>query len=331
MRQLMISLDKKILDFNSAAAKRMIDYGEKMELFIIIPHVLPQNIQLSPRVNVYSVSGSKIQQFFKLINLGKKLIVKKTITQVTTQDPFFTGLIGFWLKRLTRVKLQVQLHGDFFDSPYYRQGSPGNRLKYYLARFIVKRADSLRAAGNRIKDSLLALGIKQNKIEVRPVAVNIQEIANYIPKFNLHQKFPEAKKIFLVLGRLDKVKNLAWLINLFAEVVKQAPNNFLLIVGSGKLRSELQNKINRLNLRIKNIRLESETNDPYSYIKTADCLLFPSLSEGYGLVAIEAAAAGTPIIMNDVGVANYELFSNERVKILQIDNKKEWLDAILNI
>lgn len=331
MRQLMVSLDKKILDPNSAVAKRMVEYGQDGELYIIIPHTLPQNIQLSPTVNVYSVKGNKFQQFFNLINLGLKLIKKKSITFVTAQDPFFTGIIGLWLKRLTKIKLQVQLHGDFFGSNYYRLGSWQNWLRYHIARRVIARADSLRVVSNRIVGSLLAMGIKQNKIEVRPVAINAQEIKDYAPKFNLHQKYTNAKKIFLALGRLDKVKNLAWLINLFTEVVKQEPNYFLLIVGSGILRSELQNKINKLNLPNKNIGLEPETSDPYSYLKTADCLLFPSLSEGYGLVAIEAAAAGTPVIMNDVGVANYELPQSEKVKILQIDNKKEWLKAILQI
>ena len=39
MQTLMISLDKNILDKNSMAAKRMVVYGKKSDLFIIIPEI----------------------------------------------------------------------------------------------------------------------------------------------------------------------------------------------------------------------------------------------------------------------------------------------------
>jgi glycosyltransferase involved in cell wall biosynthesis len=77
--------------------------------------------------------------------------------------------------------------------------------------------------------------------------------------------------------------------------------------------------------------LEKWTDDPFSYVKTADCVLFPSLSEGYGMVAMEAHAAGTPIIMTDVGVANYELPAGPKVIITPLDDRDKFIQAILQL
>lgn len=324
----MISLDKNILDKNSAVARRMVEYGKENELFIIIPDAKKVKFDLSGAVHAETSGGfCKKSQFFKLKKLGDKLIKEKNIEMITTQDPFFTGLVGVWLKKKTGAKLEIQIHGDFFSGDYYRRGSLGNRLRYFIARRIIGRANSWRVVGQRIKMSLKLLGVPEEKIFVRPVPTDEEKIKNYISKINLHDKYSEYKKIFLVLGRLDAVKNIFWLIDVFKEA---APDKLLLIVGGGAEEKSLRNKVARFGLQNK-IKFEPWTDDPYSYIKTADCVLFPSLSEGYGLVAMEAAAAGTPIIMNDVGVANYELKPSEKVKILPINDKDKWVKAILEI
>lgn len=332
MRQLMVSLDKKILDPNSAVARRMIEYGKENELFIIIPSEEKKSFDLSDTVHVQSTGGkNKITQLFNLYWLGDSIFKKRfnnlTIEQfITVQDPFFTGLVGWCLKKRFRVKLEIQMHGDFFGDYYKKQW-----LRLCLAEFVLKRTDVIRVAGERIKQNLTKFNkIDGRKIVVRPIAVDVEKIKNYQPKIDLRQKYPGYEKIFLVLGRLDPVKNIVWLIEVFKEVVKQKSKYLLLIVGGG---TEEQSKMFNVQCSMfhKNITLEPWTTDPISYLKTADGLLFPSLSEGYGLVAMEANAAGCSVIMNDVGVANYELKSSDKVKILPINNREAWIEAILSV
>jgi glycosyltransferase involved in cell wall biosynthesis len=216
------------------------------------------------------------------------------------------------------------VHGDFLGEYYKNQW-----FKIKLAKFVLNKADKIRVVGERIKKSLKNLNIVKNKIEIRPIVVDAEKIKNYQAKFNLHKKYIGYGKIFLVLGRLDSVKNISWLIDIFTEVIKQK-NYLLLIVGDGLEQKNLQFKVKKYNLD-NNIKFEFWTNDPISYLKTADCVLFPSLSEGYGLVPMEANATGIPVIINDVGVANYELKPSERVKILKINNKEAWIKAILEV
>ena len=165
---------------------------------------------------------------------------------------------------------------------------------------------------------------------MKPIAVDEEKIKAYIPTIQLHEKYPGYEKIFLVLGRVEPVKNIAWLIDVFADVVKQKSNYVLLIVGSGSEEDTIRSQVTRYRLQ-ENVKFEGWTNDPWSYLKTADCLLFPSLSEGYGLVVMEAIAAGTPVIMNNVGVAGYEMHGSDTVRIATVTQRYDWITRISHV
>jgi glycosyltransferase involved in cell wall biosynthesis len=325
MKILSISLDKKILDKNSQVALRMKEYGQKDELFIMIPSLKGEDFSLSKTVRVYPSSGqSKLQQYRNLKKLGKKLIEENNIELITTQDPFFTGRIGVWLKKKTKVKLEVQVHGDFFDSNYY-----SNRIINFISRKVIKKADKIRTVGQRIKESLLKLGIDEKKIIVKPIKLinHLDQSDGYV---DLKKNHPKFEKYFVFVGRLVPVKNIEWLIGIFLEVVKEKQNYGLFIIGDGFLRGKLEKLVHGLGLE-NNIIFTGWMTYPPSSMKSADCVLFPSLSEGCGLVSMEAQAAGVPVIMNDVGVANYELKPSEKVKILPINDKQKWIKAILEV
>ncbi|OGH64447.1 MAG: hypothetical protein A2821_02920 [Candidatus Magasanikbacteria bacterium RIFCSPHIGHO2_01_FULL_41_23] len=331
MRTLMLSLDQEILNPDSRVAARMRSYGQNKTIDIIIPSVKNNTVNLSPTVTAYGSGGTKWQQFFYLLKRGSGLLQLNNYEIITAQDPFLVGFAGMLLKQKKQI-FEIQIHGDFFGGSYYRNSGLKNWLYYYLARWLViPYADQIRVVGERVKQSIIKLGIREEKISVQPIVVPVKEIQEYIPKQNAHDLFPEFNKIFLCLGRLDTVKNVGWLIAVFNDYVH---NNhvpvLLLIAGDGSERNQLEIQVK--NLDAKNyIRFLGALKNPLDYLKTVDCLLFPSLSEGYGLVAMEAAAAGTKIIMNDVGVANYELKASERVTIVAVNDWVEFMTALKNI
>lgn len=324
----MISLDKNILNARSAVARRMVEYGKNDELFIIIPDKKKVVISLSATTHVYLTGGNKIQQFWRLKKIGEKLIKENSVNEITAQDPFYTGLVGFLLKKKFGIKLEVQVHGDFFDDYYKRQW-----LRIRLAKFVIKHANIIRVVGERIKSSLIKLGINKEQIVVRSVEIENLDLGVYlkISKENIiKNKYPNFEKYFFWGGRMEPVKNLFWLVDIFAEVVKVNPKYFLLLVGSGSQLSVLQKKVSDLNLD-ENIKFLPWTDSFISFLANSDCLLFPSLSEGYGLVPMEASAAGINVIMNDVGVANYELKPSKKVKIIPVSDLESWMKVIFEI
>lgn len=327
----MISLDSEILNPGSRAASRMRLYGFHEELDIIIPTRSDQHVALSETVRVWGSGGNKFQQFWRLLALGKKLVVGNDYDAITAQDPFVTGWVALRLRQ-SNTPIEVQIHGDFFGSKYYRHSGLKNLVYYLVARWlVVPRADRIRVVGERVKHSIIKIGVPENKIYIQPVPVPTEQIAAYVPKDDVHGEYPGFRKIFLFLGRLEPVKNPAWLIKLFSDYLDQAnESDLLLVAGDGHERKYLEYLARRLGVD-NNVRFIGWLKNPLDYLKTVDAVLIPSLSEGYGLVAMEASAAGAKIIMTDVGVANYELKASERVRIVPVNDRRLFLQALTTV
>lgn len=332
MKILMISLDKNILDPQSSAAGRMFQYGHHDDVFVIIPAKEEKRFDLKPSLtHILSTGGnSKFVQLFRILKLGRQIIKEAGIEEITTQDPFLTGLAGILLRRGfkksgdKRIILEIQVHGDFFSFRYYY----GWRI--WLGRWVIRHADKIRVVGERVKKSLLDLNIDERIIRIKSVQAVLTQDNTFTPKLDVHEKYGHNKKIFLSIGRLEKVKNLFWLIDVFGQASVKKNEMLLLIVGSGAEEDALREKVKILGLTDQ-IKFESWTENPLSYIKTADCLVISSLSEGYGLTAMEAFTLGTPVIMNDVGVAGYELKPSSKVNIVSIGDKERFVQAMLSL
>ena len=111
-------------------------------------------------------------------------------------------------------------------------------------------------------------------------------------------------------SRLTREKNIGLAIGSAKNLIPNHPNILLLIVGSGPELNNLKIQVTRYKLQ-DDVVFEPWTNDLASYYKTADLFLLTSNYEGYGRTVIEAASAGLPVIMTDVGVATPTLSGRE--------------------
>ena len=103
------------------------------------------------------------------------------------------------------------------------------------------------------------------------------------------------------VGRLADQKNPLFLLDVFCELLKIQENAALLIVGQGDLEDAIHAKIAELGLE-RCVRMTGATSDVSQYYQAMDIVLLPSKYEGFGLVAVEAQAAGLPVLMSDVFV-----------------------------
>jgi glycosyltransferase involved in cell wall biosynthesis len=330
MSTLMISLDRKILEMNSKVADRMKRYGERESLVIVIPESSGRSHQISDRVYAVGTGGHKIYQFFRLVSLGKTLAREHEVSSVSCQDPFMTGLAGLLIARKLKLRLEVQTHGDFYSSDYYRRSSLKNWVYYQLGRYVLRRADSIRAVSERAKRGVVSIGVSPDNVHIHPVHIDIEHLQSQQPKFNLHELYPQAEKIFISIARFERVKNISWLVKVFARHVETHSRDILLLIGDGSERDAIERMVDRYTLRDSVIFLGWQE-DTVSYLKSADALLFPSLSEGYGLVVMEAIAVGCSVVMTDAGVAGYEVEASEQVRIVPVGDEEGFLREIESI
>ena len=100
------------------------------------------------------------------------------------------------------------------------------------------------------------------------------------------------------VGRLCYQKNQIFLLRVFAEFLKVQPNSRLILVGEGEDRDKLVREATLL--RIKDKVIFWGTTDHVERLYWAmDVFVFPSIFEGLGIAAVEAQAAGLPVVCSD--------------------------------
>lgn len=103
---------------------------------------------------------------------------------------------------------------------------------------------------------------------------------------------PEEAVVFLFLGRINRDKGVLDLADAFATLDDPA---WLMVVGpdEGNLRADMEH---RLGDALTRTRFVGHTDRPEEFMAAADAFCLPSYREGFGMVVIEAAAAGIPAI-----------------------------------
>jgi glycosyltransferase involved in cell wall biosynthesis len=111
---------------------------------------------------------------------------------------------------------------------------------------------------------------------------------------------PQNGFIFGNVGRLHPVKDQETLLRAFAKVSDYLSDSFLVLMGEGKLEQELKCLAEELGLSSRVIFLGMVADGP-NYFKTFDLFVLTSTKEPFGMVLIEAMAAGVPVISSKTG------------------------------
>ena len=248
-------------------------------------------------------SLSKLHMVWDAFVLGKNIVREQIDASwvVTSQDPFESGIVGYWIAKATNCAFNVQEHNDFFSTPHYRNDSFLNRIRYSVGKFVIRRADTVRVVSHRIQKTLIRMGIPEERVLRLPVRTDsAHEIESAAPE--LHRTYPEASVLVLSMGRLVTQKNIRMLLQAFSDLKSVEPKALLLIVGSGPEKQTIEASVEANGLT-KNVVFLPWSNEPFALMQQADIFALSSNWEGWARVLIEAMAAGTPVVTTDVGCA----------------------------
>ena len=100
------------------------------------------------------------------------------------------------------------------------------------------------------------------------------------------------------VGRFCEVKNHNFIIDVFTEVKRKIPDSKLVLVGDGPLFVDIKEKIEKLKLH-DDVILTGTRPDVENILQAIDVFIFPSQSEGLGIVGIEAQACGLKVFASE--------------------------------
>jgi glycosyltransferase involved in cell wall biosynthesis len=130
------------------------------------------------------------------------------------------------------------------------------------------------------------------------------------------------------IGRFVKEKNQLFLIEVFEQYLKTNANSILIILGYGPLESELKMLVAKKGIQEK-VKILDRSHSPKDLYTSFDLFILPSITEGFGLVLLEAMAAELPIIASNVG-AIPEVMGMENKFLFDPGNQLELLSLFVD-
>lgn len=168
-----------------------------------------------------------------------------------------------------------------------------------FARNLCKKATKTIAVSKFIAESIINwYGILPGDVVIIPNAVDTARFNPNVSGNDLREKWKlYSDPLVVYVGRLAPQKGLNYLIEAFANTLRDIPDTKLIIVGEGFLKSELMTMCRKLNLEnsIKFLGRVSDEDLPHIYA-AADLVILPSIMEGFGIVLLEAMATSKPCV-----------------------------------
>jgi len=193
---------------------------------------------------------------------------------------------------------------------------PFEKRTYQFADRIIAVSDATKAALVEQYD------IFEDKITVIPNVVDTS-------RFH-HLELPKKPHSLLYVGRIDKRKGIEFLIRSLPLVREKIPDVHLVVGGTGRYREKMKALVSRLDLERNVTFLGFVADDQLNTLyNQAQCVVVPSIFEGFGITVIEALAAGTRVVGTDVDGIREILKSGEYGRLVPYGNHHALANAII--
>ncbi len=168
-----------------------------------------------------------------------------------------------------------------------------------VVSFSINESDGITAVSQNLRDETYKIFDIKKEIEV---------IYNFVDVKRFHKKpidafrkviAPDGERILMHASNFRKIKRVEDVVRIFAAVNKVIPSK-LLFVGDGPERPAAESLCRELNL-CDHMRFVGKQEQMEEILAVADLFLLTSSYESFGLAALEAMAAGVPVISTDVG------------------------------
>lgn len=175
----------------------------------------------------------------------------------------------------------------------------GNHPNYKQAvTFSINESDVVTSVSESLKQDTLRLFDTEKEIVVIPNFINIEKEASITPCKRAVMASKE-ERIITHISNFRKVKRIPDVIDIFYQVQLKIPSK-LIMVGDGPEKEAAEHKCKLLGIKNKVLFL-GNTSDIDRLLCLTDLFLLPSESESFGLSALEAMAAGVPVISSNAG------------------------------
>lgn len=240
------------------------------------------------------------------------------------------GLAGLAIARL----LKKPVHGTYHTAfpQYVRAFTDDTGLEDMAWKFMIwfyNQMEVVFVPSEATGDELIARGVESKKITTYPRGVDTGRFTPDKRNGFYSGKFKVRESIKLIyVGRVSLEKNLDVLTDAFATISPIRPEVHLVVVGDGPYREVMERRLSGMAVTFTGYLDGDDLAQAYA---SADIFVFPSATDTFGNVVLEAQASGLPVVVTDSGGPRENLIPDKTGLIVEAGNADALSRAILRL
>ncbi len=256
---------------------------------------------------------------------------ENNFTHIMASTPGPVGLAALAISRILDIPIYGTYHTAF---PQYAAELTGDNameeLAWKLMVWFYNQLDIVYVPSKATGVELVNKGIRQSKIRLYPRGIDINRFhpASRNGFWTSAYQIPKNSIKLIYVGRISKEKNLDVLCRAYNKLSLIKPDLQLIVVGDGPYRREMTKALEHTNTRFTGYL---EGDDLVKAYASSDLFIFPSSTDTFGNVVLEAQASGIPVIVTDSGGPQENLIDGDTGMIIPAHDDQAMINAVLNI
>jgi len=291
--------------------------------------VPPQVIKVSGSIVPIPSAGSvaRITLSPRVYRRVKKILKQERFDVIHLHEPM-TPALPLVVLRHVPLSPQSVVVGTFHA--YRESAHPGYEyIKPILERFF-DRLDGRIAVSEAVRDYLMPYF--PGDYRIIPNGIDLERFSN--PALRPIEWFDDGKLNILFVGRLEKRKGFKYLLRAYARVKKAVPEARLMVVGAYDKEDKEPFVLYARRHRLRDVRFigyVSEEDLP-RYYRTCHVFCAPSIGfESFGIILLEAMAAGKPIVASNIKGYRSVLEDGEEGILVQPEDEQGLAEALIRL
>lgn len=277
---------------------------------------------------------------FNFLPVGHKFkeIIHFKLDIAHAHTPFGMGLLAKYISKRQLIPLIYTHHTHYpeYAKAYLKEEIILPYLAKVYTTLFSNMSDAIIAPSLKIKKLLRDYGVKKKiPIYILPTGIDLKIFKKSLKNgrdLRKKLKISPKTKVLIFVGRIGKEKNVEFLIEAFAEVLRKRNDVLLLMVGDGPLLEDLKKLAQTLKIT-ENVIFTGKI--PYKdipcYYQSADIFIFASLTDTQGIVILEALGCGLPVIALKDDAFSGVVFDNKNGFLVRRQSSKLFSQKIIKL
>lgn len=294
---------------------------------------LPENTLNFPPVKEVQVPGYEQQVigFPSLLSMMRKISIEQP-DQIIISTPGPLGMGALVCAQLMGLPVKMIYHTDFAEQIVRMTQEPTLAIwADKLVNAFYQQADQVFVPSKAYIQKLAEAGLDQSKLTIFPRGLDLDK---YHPNNGERNQFMTRRKqlhgdfTVLFAGRISEDKNLSLLVKIAHELNASHPSAFnCVIAGDGPDLESLRQSFSGLS----NIHFTGRIppDELIDWYRSSDLFVFPSHTDTFGMVILEAQACGVPCLVTNTGGPKEIIKPEITGHIIDTDQASRWVSKIL--